>query len=270
MYLGVDVGGTKTLLAVFTEDGQLKQTLKFETPKDYNKFLETLADNIESLEVDDFSAACIAMPGLIDRKNGVVIAFGNLEWKNVHIVESLKQIINAPISVENDAKLGALYEGTLIKNEFRKVLYVTIGTGISAGLIVDGIIDPELADSESGQMLLQYSGGLKKWESFASGKAIREKYGKNASDITSEDDWKTIAHTFALGLIDLIAVLQPEVIVLGGGVSTNFDKFKAPLQSELKKYEMPLVPIPPIRKAEKPEEAVIYGCYLFAKQLSAK
>lgn len=166
MYLGVDVGGTKTLLAVFTKDGQLKQTLKFETPKNYNQFLNALTDNIQELKIDHFSAACIAMPGLIDRENGVVLAFGNLAWKNVHIAEFLKKLINAPVSVENDAKLGALYEGHLIKDEFRKVLYVTIGTGISAGLIVDGIIDPELADSESGHMLLQYNGGLKKWQKF--------------------------------------------------------------------------------------------------------
>lgn len=269
MYLGVDVGGTKTLLAVFTKDGQLKQSLKFATPATYPLFIEALTENIRQLETSAFTAACIAMPGRIDRNNGIVFSFGNLPWQDVPIVKDVNKIVGVPVYVENDAKLGALSEGIKIKDEFRKVLYVTIGTGISAGLIIDGIIDPELADSESGHMLLQYGNELRTWQSFASGKAIFKKYHKLASDITDPQDWQAIAHAIALGLIDLIAVIQPEVVVLGGGVSTNFAKFKAPLQAELKKYEMPLVPIPPIRQAQNPEEAVIYGCYELLKSRHA-
>lgn len=266
MYLGIDVGGTKTLLAVFTKDGRLKQTVKFNTPQNYSRFLDILTENIRSLGVEDFAAACLAMPGLIDREAGIGHSFGNLPWKNVHIVETLEQLLKAPVIIENDAKVGALYEAKNITGEFRKVLYVTIGTGISAGLVVDGVIDPELADSESGHMLLRYGNHLQTWQNFASGKAIVKKYGKKASEITATDDWKAIAHTFALGLIDLIAVLQPEVIIMGGGVSTNFSKFHGFLETELKKYEMPLVPIPPLRKAKRPEEAVIFGCYELLKQ----
>lgn len=265
MYLGIDVGATKTLLAVFTKNGEIKQSVKLKTPHNYSQFLDVLTEGIHSLDEKDFAAIGLAIPGVVDRENGVGIAFGNLPWKNVHLVSYLEKLTNTPVLIENDSKLAALSEAILIKDDYRKVLYVTISTGISAGLIVDGVIDPELADSESGHMLLEHKGHLTKWQDFASGKAIFKRYGKLASEITDQAEWKVIAHDIALGLIDLIAVLQPDVIILGGGVGANFSKFKVPLMKQLKKYEMPLVPIPPVRMAKRPEEAVIYGCYELLK-----
>ncbi len=100
----------------------------------------------------------------------------------------------------------------------------------------------------------------------ASGRAIVERFGKRASDIDDPKTWQIISHDMALGLIDLVSVIQPEVIVMGGGVSTNFDKYIAYLRKELKQYETPLVPVPPIIKAQRPEEAVIYGCYDYIRQ----
>jgi glucokinase len=61
-------------------------------------------------------------------------------------------------------------------------------------------------------------------------------------------------------------MIQPDLIVIGGGVGTHFEKFEKPLLNELKKYENPLAPTPLIRKAVHPEEAVIYGCYELAKE----
>ena len=265
MYLGVDVGGTKTLLAVFTQDGQLKQSIKFETPHNYSRFLDALTENIRGLEVQDFRAACIAMPGRIDRDKGVVLAFGNLPWKNVHIADYLEKIIKAPVIVENDAKLAALSESKLLTGDFKKVLYVTICTGIGTGLITDGVINSGMADSEGGLILLSHNGKQTPWEKFASGKAIERRFGKQARDINDEATWKSITHDLALGFIDLIATFQPEVIIVGGGVGTHFDKFDDLLVAQLKKYETPMVPIPKLVRAKKPEEAVIYGCYELLK-----
>ncbi len=206
------------------------------------------------------------MPGRLDREHGRVYALGNLPWKNEPIEAETEKIIGAPVVIENDSKLAALSEAKLIAGEFEKVLFVTISTGISAGLIVNGVIDHSLQDSESGHMLLEHDGKLEQWEKFASGKTIVAKYGKLAEEINDPEAWQSIAHNIAVGVIDLIAVIQPEVIVFGGGVGAHFDKFEAYLKEELKSYEMPLVPIPPLRKAQHPEEAVIYGCYELAKE----
>jgi len=163
--------------------------------------------------------------------------------------------------LENDANLAGLSEAHLIQEEFRKVLYVTISTGIGGIYVIDGVMDPATLDAEVGSMLLEHDGRLERWEHFASGKAIFAKYGQRASDIDDPQAWYAIAHNIAIGLIDLIAAYTPEVVVIGGGVGTNLPKFKERLEEDLRIYDNPLITLPVIRQAKRPEEAVVYGCY---------
>jgi predicted NBD/HSP70 family sugar kinase len=261
MYLAVDIGGTKTLLASFTHSGELIKSHKFATPTEYSDFIATLKQELTAFSTESFVAAALAVPGRLDRKTGVGIAFGSRPWQNVPIRTDIEAFVTWPLLMENDTKLAGLSEALLIKNDYKKVLYVTLSTGISSALIVNGKIDPETQDSESGQMLLEHEGRLRDWEDFASGRAFREKFGKPVGEITDPGAWYIIAHNIALGLINLIAAYTPEVIVLGGGVGSHLEKFQDRLTEELKIYENPLLPTPPIRKAARPEEAVVYGCY---------
>ncbi|HSX23931.1 MAG TPA: ROK family protein [Candidatus Saccharimonadales bacterium] len=265
MFLAVDIGGTKTLLACFDDKGKITAEVKFATSQTYSEWLQDLAKNLPALKCDDFQKGCVAVPGRLDRENGIALGYGTLQWGQESIQADVEATTHCPILLENDAKLAGLSEGILLK-DFKNVLYVTIGTGISCALITDGKINPALADSEGGQILIDDRGQAKQWEDVSSGHAIVERFGKLASEINDTEVWKSISRDFSRGLINLIAVIQPEVIVMGGGVSTNFDKYIPYLQKELKKYETPLVPIPPIRQAVHSEEAVIYGCYEYGKQ----
>ncbi len=268
MYLAIDVGGSKTLLAAFTNEGEVRQKIKFPTPVNYDDFISELGKSIKELGVDDFKAACVASPGRIDREEGIGIAFGNLTWENVPIGPDIEKLANCPVVVENDAKLAGLSEALLIKEEFNNVLYITISTGIGISVITDGHINPSFINTEGGQILLDHDGKLETWESFASGRAIKKKYNMLASEIDDPETWKDISRNIAVGLIDVIAIIQPDVIVIGGGVGTHFRKFRSPLMKALRKYETPLVPVPPLRQAERSEEAVIYGCYHLAHDKS--
>ncbi len=269
MYVGIDIGGTKTLLAALTNEGVITESIKFPTPKDYTKFLQELAANVAKLTTRDFRAGAVAAPGIIDRKHGVFEQGGNLTWKNVHLQHDVERITHCPMLVENDANLAGLSEAMLLKNKHAKVLYLTISTGIGGGFIVSQRIDPTMADIEPGQMMVQRGDRVVKWESFASGKAIYEKYNQKASDINDPAAWKAIVQNWTVGFIDLMAVTQPDVIVLGGGVGHYLHKYHDFLVAELKKYNTPLVPIPPIIKAQRPEEAVVYGCYDLARSVYA-
>jgi predicted NBD/HSP70 family sugar kinase len=266
MYLAVDIGGTKTLLAAFDEGGKATKEIKFPTPKNYQDFLAELEIKTKELGVEDFRAACVAAPAKIDHEHGNIIAGGNITWHHEALQADIEKLVNAPVVIENDAKLAGLSKAILIKKEFKRVLYITISTGIGTALIVDGVIDPIMEDMEGGQIMLEYQGKIQKWESFASGKAIKARYGKIASEIDDTTTWKEIVRAFAVGLVDLLAIIQPEVVIIGGGVGTHFDKYGKLLETELKKYQTPLVPIPPIRAAQRPEEAVIYGCYELVKE----
>jgi predicted NBD/HSP70 family sugar kinase len=269
MYVGIDIGGSKTLIARFDNRGVLIASEKFPTPHDYDQFIENLGQALPHLGQADYLGGAVAVPGRIDRDNGIGIVFGNLPWENVPLAADIEKLINCPVTLEHDPSLAALSEAVLLKDEFKKVLYVTVSTGIGAGLIVDGKIDKQFAGSEAGMMLLEYRGKHRTWESFASGKAIYERYGIKAHDITDPGAWHSIARNIASGLMGLLALTEPEVVVLGGSIGTYFKQYERPLEAALKQYEMPLVPIPPIRAAIRPEEAVVYGCYQLAKQEGA-
>ncbi len=266
MYAGIDVGGTKTLVASLDDNGVITEQVKFPTPPDYAEFLKELKTTLDGLQVKDFRAGAIGIPAtVIDREHGVGVAFGNLPWKDVSVEKDVQAILGCPMVFENDAKLAGLSEAMLLKNEFNKVLYVTVSTGIGVALIVNQKIDTAVGDAGGKAVLLEHDGRLTPWENFASGKALYEHYGKPAKELEDGRDWRYIAQRIAQGLIDLNALMNPEVIVIGGSIGTYFEKYEHPLVAAMKEYEVPLVSIPPIRGAQRAETAVVYGCYDHAK-----
>jgi glucokinase len=265
MYLGIDIGGTKILVAVLNNDGVIVEQLKFPTPKKYPDFLEELTKVLGSFKNKDFEAIGVGLPGRIDREHGIFVGGANLAWANEHIKTDLIQLTHTPVVVENDAKLATLSEAMLLKHKYERVLYITISTGIGAGVAVKQKLDPDFLNIESGQAVFEHHGRMMRWEKFASGKAIVERFGKIAGDINDQATWKIIVRNLTPGFMNLIANVQPDVIVIGGSVGTHFDKYGKLLEAELQKYETPLTPIPPLKKSKRPEEAVVYGCYDLAK-----
>lgn len=267
MYLGVDVGGTKTLVAVLDQHGVIKEKTKFPTPKNYDHWLLELRHALAHFETKEFQAAGVGVPAvLLDREHGRGINFGNLPWENVPVQRDLEHAVKCPVVVENDAKMAGLSEAMLLKSDFQRVLYVTVSTGIGYALIVNQTIDTNIGDGGGRALILEHGHQHMPWEDFASGHAIVERYGKKAADITDKATWKAISRDLAKGLAELIALTEPEVIVVGGSVGTYFDRYGKLLSAELKKYHVPLLTLPKLRPAQRPEEAVVYGCYDLAKQ----
>jgi glucokinase len=265
MYLGVDIGGTKTLVAALSEHGEIIERLRFRTPLAYHNFLYVLKDNLEKLQTKDFVAAGVGVPGRLDRENGVAISLGNLGWENVPIEADVRKLAGCPTVIENDAKMAGLSESRLLKDQYRRVLYLTVSTGIGTALVVDGKIDTNFGDRGGNAFIVEHEGKSVPWESFASGRAIVRRYGKRAEDIHDAKTWRLISKDLAIGLIDLIAMVEPEVVVFGGGVGHYLPRYEKLLRTELKRFENPMLKIPPLRKAARPEEAVVYGCYDLAK-----
>lgn len=268
MYVGIDIGGTKTLVAALDEHGIIKERVKFPTPRNYQDFLNELEKTLRGMKHQDFAAGGMAVPAVIlDRKHGIGVSFGNLPWKDVPIRDDVEKLCDCSIAIENDAKLGGLSESLLLAGKYSKVLYVTVSTGIGIALVVDNVIDSNVFDGGGRTIMLEHRGKFVPWESFASGHAIVERYGKKAMDITDEATWKQITHDLSLGLIELIAVAEPDVIVVGGGVGAYFDRYGELLEQALLKYHLPLATIPPIIGAQRAEDAVVYGCYDLARQV---
>lgn len=262
MILTIDTGGTKTLLALFTKEGKITEQFKFPTPKDKNEYLKELVKNVsEFAKGKDISIISLGSPGYL--RDGVIVwSGGNLNWENVDVKSAInKAFPNIPFIAENDANLAGLSEARLLKPTPGQVLYVTISTGIGTAIITNGKIDPSLRDSEGGHMPIEYDGAVRRWETFASGKAIYNAYGKYARDIKNKRHWYDIADRISRGFLAIIPMLQPDTIVIGGSIGTYFDRYNKELTGILKEKLIKSIPVPNFVQAQNPEEAVIYGAY---------
>lgn len=261
MLVAVDTGGTKTLVADFSKQGSIGRQARFATSHDTDEYVATLYKTIESMygASRDIEAIIVGLPGRVEKD--ILVRARNLSWENFDIKAKLSAYYSCPILVNNDANLAGLGETRQLSPVPTSCLYITISTGIGTGIITDGVIDPYYTESEGGQMILEYEGILQRWENFGSGKAIHERYGKYARDITDEATWKEIANKISRGLLALIPTLRPELIIIGGSIGTYFDRYEKHLLDLLHEH---LHYVPPIMAANHPEEAVIYGCYYYA------
>jgi len=268
MYLGIDVGGTKTLVAALSDQGKIVEQAKFPTPIEYDGFKLKLEAVLAGFKNKDFKAGGIGSAGMIDRKNGRLINWTNIPWKDIPLQADLEKLAGCPMVLENDAKMGGLSEAMLLKDQFSRVLYIAIGTGIGIALIVDCKIDSNFGDGGGRALMLEHQGKLTSWEEFASGRALVERFGKEAADITDEAVWQSYSRDLSQGLLQLIAMVEPDCIVIGGSVGRYFGRFSHFLKTGLEKHSLPLVTMPnAVLPAKRPEEAVIFGCYDLAKQV---
>lgn len=235
----------------------------------YPDFITELKNTIKEVIGEQQPKACsIALPGTLDRENGVALHFGNLPWENVAISRDLSDTLSCPIYLENDAKMAGLAEANSLEHDYKRVLYVTVSTGIGLGLIVDGQIDQTVSDAGGRAIMLEHKGKIMAWEEFASGKALFNKTGSLASDLPDDSpEWYVLSRNIAIVLINLIGAYSPDMIIIGGGVGAHLPKFHEHLHEELEIYRSPMITkLPQIMQAQHPEEAVNYGGYLLAKQ----
>lgn len=270
MLVAIDTGGTKTLITSFKKDGTPTEEFRFATPRKEGEYIKTVTNVLNAhFSTEEIDAVVVAAPGIV--KNNIAKWCGHLGWENFDIAAHLKPFTNAPIFLENDANLAGLAETKALDTPSSLVLYITISTGIGTGIIVDGAIHPALSSSEGGHAILEHDGALQEWETFASGKSIRETYGAFARDIHDTDTWDEIADKISRGFLALIPLLQPEVIIIGGSIGTFYAQYKDRLDELLRDQLSHHLTFPRIQQAKHPEEAVIYGCYYYGTdQLSRR
>ena len=252
MYLAIDIGGTKTLIALFSKRGRVLRRRKFKTAQGSRTFISDLEYNLADFKKRKIKGVVVAIPGTVQKNYSV--KFGNRKWDNVDLFSPLKNLFNCPIWFENDANLAALYEGFRLPG---RTVFLTFSTGIGGGIVEHNRILPESNRCEPGHKKYWYDGKIKEWEDIAAASAIESYYHVDrATDLRKKSIMKDVAGRIALGLTDVVNEHHPDNIVLGGPMGKIFKLYAGYLPDLEVKY----------RRPKRPNESVIYGCFRYAKQ----
>ena len=180
--IGIDVGGTKINAFRVTRDGTIAERTSRPTPADDEAAtLSAMVELARSLVTPDVIAVGVGAAGMIDSKEGVLGFAPNLAWRNLPIAERMRDALDLPCQVDNDASMAAYGEFRFGAGRgYRHLLLVTVGTGLGGGIVSDGRLfrGANGFASEIGHIIVEPGGPLCGcgnrgcWEQVAAGRAI--------------------------------------------------------------------------------------------------
>lgn len=276
-----------------------------EIVKDMSELINSLISKL-NIGLDEIHSIGIGSPGAIDDKKGVVIFSGNLEFDYTPLADEMKKYYDKPVYVGNDANCAALGEYFALNDDsITDFVAVTLGTGVGGGIIINKKIFTGFNGmaGEIGHMGLVMNGeqctcGKKGcWEAYASATAIiretekaakeypdsylaklvKENGGKGsgktafiaqrAGDKVGDIVVKNYVQAVAEGIINIMNSIQPQVVVIGGGVSKEGEGLLNPVKEYVKEYSFgpSTVPKADIRLATLGNDAGIIGAAFLGK-----
>ena len=265
MIIAVDIGSSKTIVALLNGDGDIIKKTKFKTPTGALKCTELIIATIAGeFNNDNIDKIIISIPGVI--KNNIIAWATNLgsDWRNYDIAKKLKEAFNINTVIENDANLAGIYEVSKLNELYANTIYLNIGSGIGTGFIINGKLIPGLLNSEAGLTMLEYDGVIREWEKFSSSIAINDAYSAYTNKKDQTDIWNAIADRISRGILVLIPIIQPDAIILGGVMGKYFSKYEHQLELIIDEKLPKDLDKPTLIKCSDPEDAVLKGCFIFA------
>ncbi len=258
--VGVDVGGTK-IEAALVENGKILKKKKIRTPKKPQEILKAVAGAIEGVRgKKKIHGIGVGFAGFVDSKKGIVISSPNIPpAKNLKVKKFLEKRFKCNIALENDANmfaLGEFFYGSGKRHS--NMVALTLGTGIGSGVIANGrLVRGKGIASELGHTVIDFSSGKKCmcgntgcFESLVSGKAVVERArekglnAKSAKQVAAlakkgnkraREAIKETGRFLGIGMANAANAFDPEVIVLGGGLSGSRLLVES-AKKEMKKY----------------------------------
>lgn len=284
--VGIDIGGTNTRVALVDEKLNLIKRKQFTT--DIEEPLNTIKkiSNIISdfqIEICGIGLSC---PGPLDLINEIILDAPNLKgkWHNFKICKELKSITGLQVFLENDANLAALAEAVIGEGKnYRYIQFLTVSTGLGSGQVIDKeiYIGAHGFAHEIANVILWKDGpthgtivpgGV---EAICSGTAITNRainYGLNVQHAGDVNDLSNQGNSIAKSIMDdskeylsnlcamLIAVTDPEIIILGGSVALRIPGFVEEVEALTKdKVYLTLKPYVNIRKSILDEDSGLLG-----------
>lgn len=241
----LDLGGTHVRAAVVERNGTVSHRLRRTTPSDASR-PDIVASMILEVAGDlPLAAAVVGVPGMVDHDAEALVQAPNLPqaWIPWLTGDRLSGAIGVPVSLANDADLAAVGEANFGAGRgYRDVVYVTVSTGVGAGVVVDGsLVRGRHSGGEIGHTVVDMpaarAGRPCTVEELGAGPAIAraaaaagvtERDAALADRVRSGDPlatriWNDAIEAVAFGVVNMAWLLAPQVVVIGGGVGNNTD-----------------------------------------------
>lgn len=231
LFGGIEAGGTKFICAVGDETGKIIKKIQIPTtvPK------ETLDQVVQFFKGHPIKAIGIGSFGPIDvdqdsKTYGHITTTPKTAWKDFPFLQAVKKAFPVPIGFNTDVNAAALGESKYgAAKGLDSCLYMTVGTGIGAGAVVNGQLLQGLSHPEMGHILIRkhpedefngncpYHGDC--LEGLAAGPAIEKRWGKKGDRLQAQQQvWELEGYYLAQALMQFVLILSPKKIILGGGV----------------------------------------------------
>lgn len=238
----IEAGGTKFVCAVGTGPEDLRHETRIPTTSPDETVAAAVASIARAAGGEALAAVGIASFGPID-PNPRSATWGRITttpkpgWAGTDLAGAVGRALDVPVGFDTDVNGAALGERRWgAARDLDTFVYVTIGTGIGGGAMVEGRLLHGLLHPEMGHMLLarrdddEFAGACpfhgSCLEGMASGPALERRWGRKADTLPDDHPaWELEAHYLALGLVNLVCVLSPQRIILGGGVMSRRQLF---------------------------------------------
>ena len=278
MYVLFDIGGTKTRVATSNDLKTFATPIVVDTPKDFEGGIELLEKCMKDLqgngEIDDIAGG---IAGPLNAEKTMAVGGPNITgYHNKPIKNELEKRLGAPVSLENDAAMGALGESNFGAGRGHKiVVYVTVSTGVGGAKVIDGKLSPSSQGFEPGWQIIDAGNTMYPGASdngylgdYISGANTERLTGKKPYDIHDENFWEEKAKYLAYGLNNMAVIWSPDVIVLGGSMMKEVG---IPLESVKKQFAgifRAFPKAPEIKKAELGDEISLWGAMAYLKEMA--
>lgn len=300
-FLGVEIGGTKLQLSAVDSAGTMEQVVRYtiDSASGAVNIQTQIAEGLKkNYNYNDILAIGIGFGGPVDWISGSVrISHQVSGWEDFNLTAWLEELTKKPVVIENDANVAALAEAIYgCGKGYERVFYMTIGSGIGGGMIVNGDIyhGRTPGEAEIGHLRLNKKGVT--LESRCSGWAVNKKIRRfirnnpesvlaqiagnsenpesiflkpalEQNDEAAKKMAEEIADDISFALSHVVHLFHPDIIVIGGGLSLLNEHLRKPVAERLPDYVMKaFLPVPPVMIAALGENVVPLGAAELARK----
>jgi len=256
--IGIDLGGTKIRGVLINSNGNVIKEKEIFVENNFKKDLEKLVSIIKEFDYKDIDGIGVGVPGLLDNKREKVVNFPNLSgWENFNLKKYLEKEFKKKVRLENDANCVALAEKKFGNGKnYSNFIVLTLGTGVGGGIIINDKL--YIGKGNAGEIGYIKVGGMEKcfynqigcFESLANGSAIIRMTKESKINVRDPIELAKLAkqgnnkainvfnkfgENLGKGIVNLIFTLDPEIILIGGGISKNGKLILSPAREYIEK-----------------------------------